>query len=201
MRTIIVAKTRMRIGVCVGGFTMEDHRCVRLIPQGMHNNPANTSFQIGQYGDIEFEPSEEIALPHTEDVVFTTCNLVGEMDDLRGYLTEHAQIVEGHPSVLFNGLLRATDNGKGYISHEGGTPDHSVGYWIADQNLTRRVQGTQTLYCYPNAEGVRRLPFVGLEETIQVIEAGTLMRVSLARWWTPDYAPPGCYLQLSGWYE
>ena len=39
---------------------------------------------------------------------------------------------------------------------------------------------------------------------IKVIPAGTLVRVSLARWWRPEDSEPNfeerCYLQLSGWY-
>ena len=51
---------------------------------------------------------------------------------------------------------------------------------------------------------LRGLKYVGEESPIKVIPAGTLVRVSLARWWRPEDSEPNfekrCYLQLSGWY-
>lgn len=50
-----------------------------------------------------------------------------------------------------------------------------------------------------------RIPYVGFEPAVDLIPKGTLVRVSLARWWRPHDSPPDmeerCYLQLSGWYE
>jgi ATP-dependent DNA helicase RecQ len=45
--------------------------------------------------------------------------------------------------------------------------------------------------------------FVGFQEPVEVIPAGTLLRVSLAHWWRPREdadVEPRCYVQLSGWY-
>jgi hypothetical protein len=44
----------------------------------------------------------------------------------------------------------------------------------------------------------------GMEAPVARIEAGQLVRVSLAGWWRPREADPGfeerCYAQLSGWF-
>ena len=45
------------------------------------------------------------------------------------------------------------------------------------------------------------MPYVGFEEAVETIPAGTLVRVSLARWWdTNGTTEDRCSLQLSGWY-
>lgn len=45
------------------------------------------------------------------------------------------------------------------------------------------------------------IKYVGFAEPINKIPAGTLVRVSLARWWRPtETSEERCYLQLSGWY-
>jgi len=48
----------------------------------------------------------------------------------------------------------------------------------------------------------RRFPYVGFEPKVNLIPAGTLMKISLARWWKPEDSDMSerCYLQLSGWY-
>ncbi|WP_179375776.1 hypothetical protein [Winogradskyella wichelsiae] len=52
----------------------------------------------------------------------------------------------------------------------------------------------------------KSLKWVGMVEPLKIIPKGTLIRVSLAKWWPrknklKDYnVPHGCYLQLSGWY-
>ncbi len=48
------------------------------------------------------------------------------------------------------------------------------------------------------------IPYVGLKENPpEIIPQGTLLRLSLAHWWTPEDADTEerCYLQLSGWYH
>ena len=51
--------------------------------------------------------------------------------------------------------------------------------------------------------GVVPLTFVGFQEPLEIIPAGTLLRVSLAHWWRPEDTPEAeeCrYAQLSGWF-
>ena len=64
--------------------------------------------------------------------------------------------------------------------------------------------GKRIRYRYPTADDGRTLTFVGFQQPLPQIPAGTLLRVSLAHWWRPDEMPDGelrCYVQLSGWYE
>ncbi|MFN2223878.1 MAG: DNA helicase RecQ, partial [Candidatus Promineifilaceae bacterium] len=58
-------------------------------------------------------------------------------------------------------------------------------------------------YLYPTAVGGRTLTFVGFQEPLETIPAGTVLHVSLAHWRRPKEMPEGelrCYVQLSGWF-
>ncbi|MGB0950131.1 MAG: hypothetical protein ACPGU0_08515, partial [Marinirhabdus sp.] len=110
-------------------------------------------------------------------------------------------IWEGHPDCLFDNLIRWTDRGSGYIDKEGGIPAYSVGFWISDNDLKRRdYNGVR--YQYPQSIGWRSIKFKGYQKPVNIIPAGTLIRVSLARWKSlKQDESPKCWLQLSGWYN
>jgi hypothetical protein len=68
--------------------------------------------------------------------------------------------------------------------------------------LTKRIFYEKVRYGYPKTTNWRSLPYVGFEEAAEIIPAGTLVRVSLARWWdTNGTTEERCSLQLSGWYD
>jgi hypothetical protein len=121
------------------------------------------------------------------------------------------QLVEfwqGGPKVLFDGLL-VFENTRGYISRSTGIPKNSTGYWYPDRPLTLNYRNEKPYYQMKydilvgqhRYEGVLTIPYVGYSEPIQQISTDALVRVSLARWWTPSGVnEERCYLQLSGWY-
>ena len=78
----------------------------------------------------------------------------------------------------------------------------STGYWEPDIILTRGEYNGRVKYCYDSPGSRWILPYVGCAEPLDRIPQGTLLRVSLARWWRPDDSDfeLRCYLQLSGWY-
>lgn len=111
------------------------------------------------------------------------------------------EIFRGSPNRIFNGLLAWTGNGGGYIGNRDNLPNNSVGFWISDIDL----ELVDKHYHYPSintSTPIKRIPYVGFDPTVEVIPAGTLMRISLARWWKPEDSEINerCYLQLSGWY-
>ena len=94
-----------------------------------------------------------------------------------------------------------TANGNGYISRAMGVPKYSTWFWIPDKDLTLRDDGKH--YDYPAPYFQKGMSYVGEPVAIPVIPAGTLVRLSLARWWRPpdvDDLEERCYLQLSGWF-
>lgn len=143
--------------------------------------------------------------PHVEDVIVLKRERKGSLKDditIKDFIEKRQiPIWRGHPDNLFDSLVQWTANGSGYIDKTGGIPNHSVGFWISDKDLKRNeFQGVR--YQYPSVIGWRSIKYKGLEESVEIIPAGTLIRVSLARWHTfNEGEEPKCWLQLSGWYD
>lgn len=207
MKIIIVSKTKMASNECVGGIVIETGKFVRLLDQSGSNQPIDCDFEIGEIWDIEFNERYNSNAPHKEDVLITSKSYTEQRaskENLSNWVQKNFpdKVWNGNPDVLFDGMIRFTTSGSGYISHENGVPEFSVGFWISDRNLTRRDYQGKVRYSYPSAGNWRSITYVGKDEPIDTIPAGTLMRVSLARWWSPDDndLEERCYLQLSGWY-
>lgn len=206
MEIVIVSKTKMSSNDCVGGIVTKTGQFVRLLDESGRNQPENCDFEIGEIWDIKFSSRNNSTPPHREDILISSkTNTQKSVSKKR--LSEWIpnnfadKVWRGSPDSLFNEMIRFTPSGSGFINKENGTPNYSVGFWIADKNLTRRDYKGKVKYNYPSSNW-RNIPYVGKDESIDIIPAGILMRVSLARWWSPDDSDSEerCYLQLSGWY-
>lgn len=205
MKVLIVAKTRMRNQMCVGGIVIESNRSVRLLTKTGDNQPVDTPFDIGELWEIDFHFGTGLVSPHVEDVLVQTASFLGTQPNLTNYLLPKISPWRGYPDQLFDGSLGATSTGRGFVSRNRTIPRRSTGFWIPDQSLRLQLEdgrgNTREIYRYPTNDGVRVLPYVGCAPTISVIPPGTLVRISLARWWSPDgIFEERCYLQLSGWF-
>lgn len=204
-KILILSKTQMNNNqVCVGGLTLKG-RYVRLLDEHGNNQPENTDLAPKQAWEIEFDERHNNIPPHVEDILIHTRIRIGKLKDkvtIKDFIEKrNIPIWRGHPDELFDKLIQWTPNGSGYIDRDGGIPEHSVGFWISDRNLNKKdYNGIR--YQYPSSVGWRSIKFKGLEEPVEVIPAGTLIRVSLARWHSfDDDEQPKCWLQLSGWYD
>lgn len=202
MDVIIVSKTQMTNATCVGG-VLANGNFVRLLDSNGRNQSSDTRFKVGDVYTITYSTPTNKKPPHVEDIflksfkykfTFSTSKMVK-------YLKNKLKIKiwEGSTEKLFEGNLLWTNNGSGYISESNGIPENSVGFWVPDKDLLRKYYNEKVKYSYPIRW--RNIPFVGLQNPVSKIPAGTLVRVSLARWWSPDDNEERCYLQLSGWYE
>lgn len=205
MRVVIVGKTHMETGVCVGGILLPSNRSVRLIPVGRINNPQNTDYEVGQIWDIDFHHSTEVDPPHTEDINVTRGTRAGNQADIRDFLIGRVNVHTGAPGGLYEGLLGFTANGSGYIAHRLGVPNYSTCFWVPDRPLHLRITGVKRYYHYQYANGREvRFAYVGFQQVEPILQQGTLIRMSLARWWHPEDDPDfedRCYVQLSGWFR
>ncbi|MBA7518862.1 hypothetical protein ES705_10936 [subsurface metagenome] len=202
---IIVSKTHMSNAACIGALAING-RFLRLLDEDGYNQPTDTDFEVRQVWKIEFEEREQTTPPHVEDVLITSKKRKGtlknEITMLQIVERFNAPIWRGSPDVIFDGKLQWTDSGSGYIPENGEIPERSVGFWISDKNLIKRIFYEKTRYNYPNINGWRSLPYVGYSQAVESIPTGTLVRVSLARWWDRDgETEKRCSLQLSGWYD
>lgn len=201
---LILSKTHMNNGqACVGGITL-DGRYVRLLDINGNNQPENTDLEPKQAWEIKFSERENNVAPHVEDIIVHSRETKGKLKDnitIKDFiLKREIPIWQGSPDNLFDGLIKFTPSGSGYIDRNGGVPNHSVGFWISNKDIRRKdYQGIR--YQYPS-DNWRSFKFKGFEEPIDIIPAGTLLRVSLARWksFSTDELPK-CWLQLSGWYD
>lgn len=202
---LILSKTHMKNGkCCVGGITATG-RYVRLLNSKGENQCETTSLTPRQVYSISFNERNNIDPPHIEDVLIQSSTYKGTLKkDIKviDFIKKRdALIWEGNPDVLFDSKIKWTDAGSGYIS-KNNICDHSVGFWVPDKDLTKIIYFDKTKYVYKTANARRIIPYVGFDEELEVIPAGTLLRLSLARWWdTNGTTELRCSLQLSGWYD
>ena len=203
MKVLIVAKTRMGGGACIGAIT-EDGKSLRLIP--FNEDPrdgANREYKVGEIWEISAERATDLIPPHIENVVVYEKHRIGTANNSIDSIERFMPPSNGHPRELYEGLLQSTESGALYIAKQNGIPSYSTTFWRPDQSLHRDIDGKRVRYRYPTENGGCTLTFVGFQEPLEVIPAGTLLRVSLAHWWRPEDVPDAekcCYAQLSGWF-
>lgn len=201
MKVLIVARTRMAGSPrrCIGGIAADD-RPVRLLTASGEHHPGSSPLKVGDLWELEWQPVRDVIPPHVEDVRVVKSRRIGPQQNLGDHLRGRVRPWRGGFSQLFDGLIRWTAKGNGFVSKQIGVPDHSTGFWIPDRDLFLRQDGKHFDY---QPEG-RGLSYVGEREPPAEIPAGTLVRVSLARWWRQEGArdlEKRCYLQLSEWYD
>jgi hypothetical protein len=200
---LIVARTKMYgAKVCVGALSDQGEN-LRLMNGNCESDIASrVPFRIGEWWEIDCDPCGARIPPHLEDVSVTNAAKVGEQANLSDYLLTVTNPWRGPIQMLFDGKIQFTRNGGGYIS-SANVPAGATGFWIPSGPLhldtdERDKRG------YFDGMNHHHLSYVGTDEEVEVIQAGRLVRVSLARWWKPRDADPGfeerCYAQLSGWY-
>ncbi len=197
MEVLILSKTKYgSTQYCIGGIVISTHQFIRLLNPGGYYQPIDTKLEVGDIWDITFCISSTRREPHNEDVIVTKKNFVKQIYALNTYIKNlGVKIWKGSITNIYDGCIRWTNSGSGYVSENQSTlPEHSVGFWIPNEELT-----------YNNGYyevGCKKLKYKGADYPKARIPAGSLIRVSLAKWWCPeDFNEERCYLQLSGCYE
>jgi ATP-dependent DNA helicase RecQ len=203
MKVVIVAKTRMGKGACIGAIDFSG-RSLRLVAADAQvNETAGMEYEVGDVWDIDCRPPDGLLPPHVENVVVTARRRQPPLADPLAFIHSHMPPRTGGPEALYEGLAQATGAGVLYIAERTGVPPYSTTFWAPDQPLSRCDDAKRIRYRYPTGDGGRTLTFVGFQEPLETIPAGTVLRVSLAHWWRPVEMPEGelrCYVQLSGWF-
>jgi ATP-dependent DNA helicase RecQ len=203
MKVLIVAKTRRGSGACVGGIT-ETGQSVRLIAHGAaHNERAGLEYEVGEVWEVDSTIDPGIIPPHVENTIVYRARRLRDSNKVTETIARFMPPVIGGPEQLFDGYARATTSGVLYICKDAGLPSRSTMFWIADKPLRLDFEAKRIRYRYSTSDGGRTLTFVGFQEPVREIAAGTLLRVSLAHWWRPNDRPDEelrCFVQLSGWF-
>lgn len=206
MRVLIVAKTRMGAGACIGAIT-ETGESVRLAPYNADpHDGANREYEIGDIWQVTGEPETSLISPHNENFVVHKKSRLHTTKDTKDLVSAIELLMPpkiGHPRELYEGLLQNIESGRLHISKRGGIPSYSTTFWRTDQPLTLDTEKQRLRYRYPTENGGCTFTFAGFQEPPKTIPVGTLLRVSLAHWWRPEDRPEveeRCYAQISGWF-
>ncbi len=202
-KVLIVAKTRQGTRACIGGITAEGQSVRLVAADAAVNEHAGMDYAVGEVWELDLRPAETLVPPHVENVVVWSRRRLGVAADPISSIEQRMPPVTGGIETLFSGLTLAGSTGALYIAERAGVPACSTLFWRPDQPLQRCDEGKRIRYRYPAAGGDRTLVFVGFQEPVETLPAGTLLRVSLAHWWRPEEDEAGelrCYVQLSGWF-
>jgi ATP-dependent DNA helicase RecQ len=203
MKIVIVAKTHMGCLACVGGLALDSARNVRLLNRDGYCQSSHTRYQVGDLWDVICQPVRKIVPPHVEDVLVQKSTFLDREPNMVPFLLRKVCPWKGEAESLFDGCVRFSSQGRPYIS-KAAVPTASVGFWAPDRELTKVELNWKTHYLYPAKDACIKITYTGFAPAVDVLPAGSLLRVSLARWWRPADAPQQeerCYLQLSGWYD
>lgn len=213
-KILIVSRTRMKENrVCVGGIDLTQNCPIRLLdPNGYHEDENICPYEIGDIWNCSYVRNPRRPAPHLEDSNVISRTLVQKhacttKDDFVNELTNHGvKIFNGNLNDCFDGCL-ATDGRKYYVS-QNTIPQYSTCFWINDKVLRRNDfpksdGGTKKQLAYMDGSSPwgRSIAYVGLGNTPQLVPTGSLVRLSLANWWSKDNnTPKRCYLQVSWVY-
>ncbi len=203
LRVLIVAKTHRAVGACIGALAT-DGRSLRLeAPNAAHDEHSGLEYHVGDVWEIEAAPHPHLTPPHVETVVVYARHKVNSGVDPIPVIERFRLPLVGGVDVLYEGLVQAGETGGLYVAERSGVPARSTLFWRPDRPLRLLESGVRLHYGYPSAGGEQRLTYVGFQEPLPELPAGTLLRVSLAHWWRPPEYPQEeqrCHLQLSGWF-
>lgn len=205
MNVLIVAKTRMGTGACIGAIT-ETGTSVRLLAADAEvNERFNLEYEIGDVWELlDYSPPSEVIPPHIEDVIVRAKRRRRTSNKLLAAIRRFMPPTCGGLDALYSGLLQVSNSGRVYIGQDA-IPKASTLFWQPDRPLRFSISSRGHFrYAYPSDEGERYLTYVGFQPPVETLPAGILLRVSLARWWQPHDHPeeePRCYVQISGWFE
>jgi hypothetical protein len=195
--------------VCVGGVDLDSRTPVRLLDaNGYYDSVYTCPYRIREVWDTQYLRYNQRSLPHSEDVCITGKKICGvlkkELSVLDILRKLDFTVYEGDIFHTFEGKLKCTGSGSFYISKDA-VPNNSTCFWLCDRPIRRNNCSGRIRYHYDG--GTRPLghniSYIGLDENpAQLIPHGTLIRLSLAYWWSPEDSDmeERCYLQLSGWY-
>lgn len=198
---LIVSRTQMKNGVCVGAIDINNCELVRLHNSNGGNLAVDAPYQVGEIWEVQMQTAWNVRhAPHVEDKQTTPIKKIDNIgiNGIINFINTHyfgSRLTRGDLQNTFEGCLNLQGR-KNFINREN-VPPFSTQFWIADEDLIHSVQFNTHYYLYKGL----RLRFVGFQEPVERITAGTIIRLSLANWWDGD--SPGedrCYLQLSGWY-
>lgn len=198
---LIVSKTHMKNGVCVGAINEDNCELIRVHNENGGNLTKDAAYEIGDRWDVLVKKAWNARpVPHVEDKQTTPNHIISNIGvcGIINFILHHnfdEKLTRGPIQDTFQGYLKLEGNNN-YINREN-IPDFSTQFWLADDDLRYERNNEKDYYYYKTI----RIRFVGFQDIVDIIPQGTIIRLSLANWWDRDGSGEyRCYLQLSGWY-
>lgn len=196
---LIVSKTKMANGVCVGGINEQTGELIRLHNERGGNLSADAPYEIGDRWVLSVETAWNVReAPHVEDKQTSPIRKIGNVgiSGIVDYVKTHnlgSRLFEGTLNGTFEGCLQS----RIYVTRDC-VPSFSTQFWIPDENLIHVVSFEKDYYFYRGF----KIKYVGLLPAIPQIPSGSIVRLSLANWFDGKgaWSEKRCYLQISGWY-
>lgn len=196
---LVVARTRMTSGACIGGIVRRDGRSVRLLDSEGYHFPTDVDLEVGRVYNMTLSKCKGLAAPHLEDVRVMAHGDGQAVNDLADEIKKHATPAVGGPEFLFDGRLVARETGKRFLD-PGSPTNYSTQFWIPSCDLELDVNEWNGKIKHEYYSEDFRVKYVGFADPPEVIEAGQLVRVSLSKPFSIPGTPHACWLQLSHAY-
>ena len=181
---------------------MSQNRNVRLLTSNGGNQARDALFHVGQIWRISYAQKTNLVSPHSEDVMVQSSHLSATLSgvEIKSFISKNCNVITGSLSNLFGGSVHSPLHAASYIDATS-VPNHSVCFWKSNVNLIYKNLFDKDKYHYADAKHDTYFTYVGVESVIGIIPQGSIVRMSLARWWSPPNSESkACYLQLSGWF-
>lgn len=195
---VILTRTVMNGGVCVGAYDVANRRMIRLLGAQANKLTVDAEYQIGQFYSMVYADRYNVSAPHTEDVAVYEAEYQedyddDEFDELIESLTDYSLDLE----ELFEGKLNW--DMKGFVLRDS-IPSFSVQIVTLNCDLIKSGDYfEQRKWGIP----VKNIKYVGQRSITalpRIIQQGSKIRFSLARFWDKGDGIERAYLQISGVY-
>lgn len=196
---LIVSKTKMANGVCIGGINEQSGELIRLHNERGGNLTTDAPYEIGDRWEMSVETAWNVRkAPHIEDKQtipirkIENVGIYGIIDYVRNHNLGNRLYI-GSLNGTFDGCLQS----RIYVTRDC-VPSFSTQFWIPDKTLKHVVSFKKDYYIYQDL----KIKYVGFLPAVEKILAGDLVRLSLANWFdgNGEWLEERCYLQISGWY-
>jgi hypothetical protein len=189
--------------ICLGAHDLDDgFRSLRLFDGDGEYFKQDAHISPPEVWEFEYTPCAELHPPHVEDVL-----VQGKAKFIESVEPEHVRelVLAYDPpwcdstEELFDRTVEATNRGRIYIP-DGKLPARSTGWWMPDVGLCLHGADDKPMFRYEGDSELTEFTWAGMSAPPKRIDAGNLVRVSLAKFWIPSSAPAGYYVQISDVY-
>lgn len=157
-KVLIVSRTQMSNGVCVGGINEDTNELIRIHDAKGGNLTFDAQYQIGDQWEMVIEKAwNRRPKPHVEDtqtIPIQKINNIG-YDGIINYIRTHQfgkQITCGKLQDTFERCLHLC--GTRNFINEDNVPSFSTQFWIADQNLIHKELFGKHYYIYNHKQSI-----------------------------------------------